>query len=548
MGRALKRAGDIATHDADYVIVGGGTAGCVLANRLSADPSCRVVVVEAGDADRSPWIAMPAGVAKLFHHPRLNWRYRTQPEPGLGGRRLYWPRGKVLGGTSSINGMTYTRGQHADYDAWRAIAGDLWSWSRVLPYFQRIEDRPFGTPGLCGRGGPLRIGRVESPPAVAEAFLRASVAAGIPRNDDYNGATQEGIGYSQVMMRDGIRSSAASAYLAPARSRANLRVLTNALVRRVVLDDGRATGIEIEQGGRIGTIAARREVLLCAGTVASPQLLMLSGIGDARALQALGIRVHADRPQVGRNLQEHVRAQLVHRLRIPSLNDEARGLRLARHALDYALFRRGLLTSTASQVNGFVRSAPDVARPDLQIVFRASSGDYRDTRFVFHDFAGVMSMVGLIRPRSRGSITLAGADPRTQPAIIAGHLTDPADCVPLIAGIGRVREIFATEPMAHLVDREVRPGPGIVGDEALRGYLVNTADSLYHATGTCAMGTSADCVTTPQLEVRGVANLRVVDASVMPGIPSGNTTAAVLMIAERAAEWIALRAKAVTAT
>lgn len=540
MGRALKRTDD-GMHDADFVIVGGGTAGCVLANRLSAYSSRRVVVVEAGGEDRSPWIAMPAGVAKLFHHPTLNWRYRTQPEPGLGGRSLYWPRGKVLGGTSSLNGMTYTRGQHADYDAWRVLAGPLWSWSQVLPYFQRIEDRPFGTPGFSGHGGPLRIGRVERPPAVAEAFLRACVASGIPRNDDYNGAAQEGIGYSQVMMRDGVRSSAASAYLAPVRSRPNLRVMTDAPVRRILIEDGRATGVEIGRGGRNDTIVARREVLLCAGTVASPQLLMLSGIGDARALQALGITVHADRPQVGRNLQEHVRAQLVHRLRVPTLNDEARGARLALHALEYVLFRRGLLTSTASQVNGFVRSTSGVPRPDLQLVFRASSGDYRETRFVFHDFPGVMSMAGLLRPKSRGSITLQAADARVQPAIVAGHLTDADDYAPLLAGIRRLRSIFATEPMAAIVDREVRPGSDLVDDDALREYVRTTADSLFHATGTCAMGTSSDSVTTPQLEVRGVANLSVIDASVMPLVPSGNTTAAVLMIAERAAEWIAAR-------
>jgi choline dehydrogenase len=510
----------------------------VLANRLSADPKCRVIVIEAGDEDTSPWISMPAGVAKLFHHPMLNWRYRTEPEPGLGGRRLYWPRGKVLGGTSSINGMTYVRGQHADFDAWAKLAGPQWSWSSVLPYFRRIEDRPFGVPEFRGTGGPMRIGWVSEPHPLAEAFLRTSVASGLARNHDYNGPSQEGISYTQVMMRGGVRSSAASAYLAPIRDRPNLEVLTRSLVRRIVIDRGRATGVEFERGGVVRTIAARREVLVCGGTIASPQLLLLSGIGDAQALKTLGISVHADRPSVGRNMQEHVRVQLVYRTRIDSLNAQARGLRLAGHALDYLLRRRGLLTSTASQVNGFVRSAATVDRPDLQLVFRPSSGDYRERQFVFHDYPGVMAMVGLLRPRSRGLVTLKSADPRAQPSIVANHLCDEADYAPLILGVKLMRRIFATDPMARLVDAEVRPGPGVADDEALRAYVRDTADSLYHAVGTCAMGTDAGSVTSPTLHVRGVDALRVVDASVMPLAPSGNTAAAVLMIAEQAADMI----------
>lgn len=526
----------MAQDEADYVIVGGGTAGCVLANRLSADPACRVLVLEAGGDDTSPWIAMPAGIAKLFHHPRLNWRYQTEPEEALGGRRLYWPRGKVLGGTSSINGMTYVRGQAADFEAWSALTGGAWSWASVLPYFKRLEDRPFGSPDLRGAGGPLRIGGIGEPHPLAAAFLHASIATGIPRNDDYNGPSQEGIGYSQVTMRDGVRSSAASAYLAPVRGRANLQVLTESLVRRIVIEDGRAAGVELERGSQVQTIRARREVLLCGGTIASPQLLMLSGIGDARTLAALGLPVAADRPAVGRNLQEHVRAQLVYRTKIPSLNQEARGLRLAGHVAHYAWRKRGLLASTASQVNGFVRSSPDVDRPDLQLVFRPSSGDYRDGRFVIHDYQGVMAMVGLLRPRSRGHVTLRAADPHAAPSILVGHLTDEADHEPLLRGVRLMRRIFATAPLANEVEDEVKPGKDASDDAALRNYLRDTADSLYHAVGTCAMGADPASVTTPELRVRGVAALRVVDASVMPLVPSGNTTAAVLMIAERAAD------------
>ena len=534
--------------EADYVIIGGGTAGCVLANRLSADPACQVVVLEAGDEDTSRWIAMPAGVARLFAHPGLNWRYQTEPEPALGGRRLYWPRGKVLGGTSSINGMTFTRGQAADFDAWGEIAGSDWSWQSVLPYFKRFEDSPFGTREFRGSGGPMQIGPVVLPHPLARAFFDACVASGIPANDDYNGATQEGIAFTQVMMRDGVRVSAASAYLAPVRARSNLRVLTRGVVRRIVVENRRATGVEFERRGSVETVTARREVLLCGGTVASPQILLLSGIGSACALAPMGIAPLVDLPAVGRNLQEHVRAQLLYRTRTPSYNREARGLRLVRHVVDYVLHRKGLLAVTASQVNGFVRSSPEVGRPDLQLVFRPSSGDYRDGRFVIHKYQGVMAMAGLLRPKSRGHITLRSSDVHAAPAIVTGHLTDAADVEPLVRGVQLLRRVFATQPLHDSVREEVRPGAAVNDEGALRKYVYATADSLLHAVGTCAMGLSADSATTPELRVRGVDALRVIDASVMPLIPSGNTTAAVLMIAERAADLIlASRASAGTA-
>ena len=524
--------------EADYVIIGGGTAGCVLANRLSADPACEVVVLEAGDDYTSRWIGMPAGVAKLFAHPRLNWRYYTEPEAALGGRRLYWPRGKVLGGTSSINGMTFTRGQAADYDAWGALAGGGWSWESVLPYFKKFEDSPFGTREFRGSTGPLRIGPIVSPHPLSRAFLEACVAAGIPFNDDYNGATQEGIAFTQVMMRDGVRVSAASAFLAPARARPNLRVLTRSPVRRIVVADGRATGVEFGHGRRVETIGARREVLLCAGTVASPQILLLSGIGAAGALGALGIAPVADLPAVGRNLQEHVRVPLVFRTAAPSFNREARGVRLLRHVARYVRERKGLLAVTASQVNGFVRSSPEVERPDLQLVFRPSSGDYKGGRYVIHKHEGVMAMVGLLRPQSRGHIALRSPDASVAPAIVAGHLSDPADVEPLVQGVRLLRSVFATAPLSDVAVEEMRPGAAVATEEALRAYVLATADSMFHAVGTCAMGTAADAVTTPELRVRGVDGLRVVDASVMPLVPSGNTAAAVMMIAERAADLI----------
>jgi len=536
----------VTAHDpyaeADYVIVGGGTAGCVLANRLSADPRCTVVVLEAGPEDRNPWIRMPAGVAKLFTHPALVWPYETEPEAQLGGRTLYWPRGKVLGGTSSINGMTYVRGQAQDYDAWSAVAGAQWAYEAVLPYFRRLEDHPLGPSRWHGRGGPVGIGAVGYRHPVSEAFRAAMIHAGIPANDDCNGARQEGVAFNQVMMRDGRRVSAASAYLAPVRRRPNLRVVTRAVVARVAIEQGRAIGVHIAADGTTRLVRATREVLLCAGAVASPQLLMLSGIGPAQDLQALGIPVVADRPLVGRNLQEHVRAQVVVRTRNATFNQESRGAWLARHVLAYAIARRGLLTSTASQVNAFVRSGPDADRPDLQIVFRPASGDYRGRRFVGHAFPGVMAMAGLLRPRSRGTITLGSKDPSASPRIVTGHLRDPDDMERLVRGVRLLRRVFATAPLDREVDHEVQPGPGLVDDDALRDYVRGNASSLFHAVGTCAMGLEASAVTALELCVRGVAGLRVVDASVMPLVPSGNTCAAVIMVAEKAADLIAGRA------
>ena len=483
---------------ADYVIVGGGTAGCVLANRLSADGTTRVVLLEAGPEDRSRWIRMPAGVVKLFAHPALVWPYETDPEPQLGERRLYWPRGKVLGGTSSINGMTYVRGQPQDYAAWAAIAGPQWGFDAVLPYFRRLEDHPLGPSHWHGRGGPVQIGTVTYRHAASTAFHAAMVAAGVADNRDYNGETQEGVSFNQVMMHDGRRVSAASAYLAPARSRANLRVVTDARVRRVVFDRQRATGVQFDQRGTCRHARASREVIVCGGTIASPELLMRSGVGPGALLQRLGIVVIADRACVGRNLQEHVRVQLVARTRNPTFNQESRGLALVRHVVRYAIARQGLLTSTASQVNAFVRSGPDVERPDLQIVFRPASGDYRGRRFVGHAFPAVMAMAGLLRPRSRGHVELRSSDMDAPPRIVTGHLVDNDDAERLVRGIRFLRHVFATAPLAEQVECEMQPGSAAQDDAALHAYVHATANSLFHAVGTCAMGLDAQAVTDPQ--------------------------------------------------
>jgi choline dehydrogenase len=369
-------------------------------------------------------------------------------------------------------------------------------------------------------------------------FRTAMVATGVPENVDYNGAQQEGVAFNQVTMHAGRRVSAASAYLAPVRHRSNLEVLTHALARRMVFDDRRAIGVEVDRFGRREIVRARREVLLCAGTIASPQLLMLSGIGPADALHALDIPVVADSPNVGRNLQEHVRASVVVRTRVPTFNQEGRGIALLRHVVRYATRRRGLLTATASQVNAFVRSSRDSVRPDITVVFRPASGDYVGARFVPHVFAGVMAMVGVMRPRSTGSVSLASPDPAAPPVIVSGHLLDSADADTLLRGVRLVRRVFATPPLRDAVDAEVQPGASVEDDDALREYLRATANSLFHATGTCSMGIDAGAVVTPQLEVRGVNGLRVVDASIMPSVPSGNTCAPVMMVAEKAADLV----------
>jgi len=463
----------------------------------------------------------------------------TEPEPQLDGRTLYWPRGKVIGGTSSINGMTYVRGQPEDYDAWAQLAGEGWSFAQLLPYFRRIETHPLGPSHWHGDRGPVHIGSVAYRHPVSEAFHAAMVATGIAANPDWNGARQEGVAFNQVMMRDAQRVSAATAYLQPVRHRRNLRVVTRARALRVLFAQGRATGVEMLRGGTSAFVRARKEVIVCAGTVASPQLLMLSGVGPAAVLAAHGIPVVADLAAVGANLQEHVRTQLVARVRIPTFNQESRGLALVAHVLRYLVRREGLLTATASQVNAFVRVSPAAARPDMQIVFRPASGDYRGRRFVAHRFPGVMAMAGLLRPESRGSITLRTRDPLDAPRIVTGHLTAHADIELLVRGLRFVRTVFAAAPLAQMVEAEIQPGAGVRDEDALSDYVRATANSLFHAVGTCAMGLDGDAVTTPALEVRHVRGLRVVDASVMPVVPSGNTCAAVLMLAERAADLIA---------
>ena len=519
----------------DYVIVGAGSAGCVLANRLSADPDCRVLLLEAGPRDWHPFIHMPAGLAKLVNRKGVNWNYSTEPVPALDGRRLWWPRGKVLGGSSSINAMCYVRGDPGDYDEWAAQAPG-WDWSGVLPYFLRAEHNSRGASALHGGEGPLAVSDLRHRNPLSAVFLEATAQAGLPANGDFNGPVQEGFGFYQVTQRDGARCSSAAAYLAPVRGRANLTVRTGARALRVLLEGGRASGVEFAHGRRVECAMAAAEVLLCGGAVNSPQLLMLSGIGPADALRAHGIDARADLPGVGANLQDHLDVCTLQRCTQAVTYDRISDLKVA---LDYYLFRRGAGTSNIAESGGFARSplAPD-ARPDLQFHFvPALLDDHGRHRLPGDGYT--LHACGL-RPRSRGRLALRSADPAAAPCIHPGYLSDPggADLEVLLQGLRLSREILAQPAFDAFRGEEIFPGAARTRREELVAFIRAKAETIYHPVGTCRMGADQDAVVDAALRVHGVERLRVVDASVMPTLPGGNTNAPVIMIAERASDLI----------
>ena len=516
----------------DYLIVGGGSAGCVLAARLSEDPDVRVLLLEAGDRDVRPEIHIPATFSKLFQS-EADWNYHTVPQAGAGGRRLYWPRGKVLGGSSSINAMIYIRGHHADFDGWAAAGCDGWGFSDVLPYFKRSEDNVRGASAYHGADGPLRVEDPKNPSPVSLAFLNAAEAAGHARTPDFNGAQQAGAGLYQLTQKNGRRASAATAFLKPIRRRTNLTIRTNALVRRIVVEGGRAVGAEVVQDGRVETVYADREVIVCGGAVNSPQLLMLSGIGPADALAALGIEVVLDRPAVGENLHDHLIVGLHYALNEPVslVNAETLG-----SALRYLLTRRGMLSSNIAEAGLFVDSHGGGGVPDLQFhvapVLFAGHGLEPPTD---HGFSLGPT---LVRPQSRGRLRLRSTDPEAHPAIDPAALADPADVQVLMAGLRLAREIAEAGPLDRFRGAPLDPGPASFADADLEAHVRQTCETLYHPVGTCRMGEDDAAVVDSQLRVRGLDGLRVVDASVMPTITNGNTNAPTLMIAERAADLI----------
>ncbi|MFY9316876.1 MAG: choline dehydrogenase [Burkholderiales bacterium] len=518
----------------DYIVVGAGSAGCVLANRLTADGRSTVLLLEAGPRDTDFWIRVPLGYGKLFTRRDVNWAYESEPEPSLGGRRMFSPRGKVLGGSSSINGLVYIRGQPEDYDGWE-VPG--WSYSELLPYFRKSQNQQRGASELHGAGGPIGVSDMERH-ELADAFIESAAAVGVPRNHDFNGDTQEGTGYYQCTTWNGRRASTAVGYLREAEKRPNLTVLTEALVLKVVFDQKKAVAIQYRKDQQTIEARAKREIILCGGTFNSPQLLQLSGVGPGELLQRHGIPVVMDAPEVGEQLQDHFYGRSFWRCSKPiTLNDDmASLLRQAKIGLQWLLFKRGPLTIAAGYAAAFVRTRPELKRPDAQIYFINFSTAKRGG--VLHPFSGFTLSVSQLQVESRGSVRIRSADPAAPPAIRYNYLATENDRRVMVEGLRFVRRIAAAKPLADYIVREEFPGAQAQTDDELLAFCRESGDTVFHPTSTCRMGTDGRSVVDSQLRVRGLQGLRVVDASVMPAVVSGNTNAAVIAIAEKAADLI----------
>jgi len=529
---------DQVPQDADYIVVGAGSAGCAVAARLSEKAGARVVLLEAGSRDTNPWLHVPIGYARTMYHPTLSWNLITEPEPELHNRRIPWPRGRTLGGSSAINGLLYLRGQAEDYDHWRQLGCTGWAFDDVLPFFRRAEDQERGESRLHGKGGPLAVSDLRDRNPLAMAFIEAAAELGFPRNDDFNGETQEGAGLFQVTARNGWRCSSATAYLKPARGRENLIVVPDAHAEGVVLEGQRAVGVRFRRHGTVVTIRARREVILCGGAIASPHLLLLSGIGPAAHLQAVGVQVQHDLPQVGRNLQDHFQARAGYRVKGPgSLNTRVTSLlgKLAMGA-EFALRRSGPLTVSAGTAGLFARVLPGSATPDVQYHFLPFSSS--KTMMELHDFPGMTISACQLRPESRGTITLASPDPLAKALIHANYLATETDRRCMVEGIKLARRLAATRAFAGTIEAEVSPGPALADDGEILDWIRATGGTIYHPSGTCRMGGDPASVVDPELRVRGIGGLRVADASIMPTVVSGNTNAPCIMIGEKCAAMV----------
>lgn len=529
-----------------YIVIGAGSAGCVLANRLSADPNRSVLLLEAGGKDRHPLVRLPMLMGKLMHSKIYNWGYETEPEPELDNRRIYWPRGKALGGSSTINGMIYVRGNAVDYDRWAQMGNKGWSYNDVLPYFRKSEGHVDRRDEFHGDGGPLTVCRARSKSPLFDRFIEAGEQAGYARNDDFNGSAQDGFGRYDFNIKDGKRWSTSRAFLRPVLNRPNLTVATHAATRRIIVENKKAVGVEYERDGRSYRANATQEIVLCAGAVNSPQILMLSGIGDPIDLREHDIKPAHYLPGVGRNLQDHVDVCLAYEVTKPiTLFSDLRVDRLIRAVIEGSLFGRGVATTFPYEGGAFLRSRQDLAAPDIQLHFMPAlektanlhwPNPFRKARV--EDDHGMTIRVGPVNPQSRGRITLRSANPADAPRISANYLSTDFDKETTIAGVKIVREIMAQPAFADILGDEISPGPAIASDAELTEWLKQAGGTTLHPVGTCKMGDDEYAVVDAELRVRGIDGLRVADASIMPIISSGNTNAPTIMIGEKAADMI----------
>ncbi len=521
----------------DYIVIGAGSAGCVVASRLSENAQDQVALLEAGPKDWNPWIHVPVGYFKTMHHPGTDWCYTTVADPGLNGRSLKWPRGRVLGGSSSINGLLYVRGQRQDYDRWADIGCEGWAYEDVLPYFKKAENQSRGGDEYHGEGGPLHVSDMTFKRAICDDFINGVIETGTPASDDINGYDQEGVGYFQLTAHKGKRCSTAVAYLRPARQRRNLQIITNAQVLKIHFEDQTAVGITYTQGGKEHTLRANKEIILCGGAINSPQLLQLSGIGPAALLNQHGIEVIADVPEVGENLQDHLQLRTVYKTTKPTLNDELSNVfQKSKAGLEYIMRRRGPLSMAASQVYAFCRTRLSNERPDIQYHFQPLSADSPGEGL--HPFSAITASVCQLRPESRGTIHIQSNDPLQHPLITPNYLSTDLDCQTAIESIKHVRKVMNTEAMRPHIASEYLPDSSAQTDDELLEQAREIANTIYHPTSTCRMGSDDNAVVDSTLRVNKVRNLRIADASIMPEIVSGNTNAPTIMIGEKAADMI----------